>query len=250
MTKVSDVQLEVNSAGCVANFPALLQSEHKAVQQAWQLQWQSMKADPQWGLTASWDAPHLPLRDIMLFVLQVNKARKKQEKRPWKDRSRAIVTNLLHAFVGFLTDVLHQSLSPSSSLNAPSRNVRRSADSDTQKVNLETVWNLCQEATRKGISLAKLAEVREDDAHGGVKPTSTGYWSKKILAMYQDRARTAFLACRHFNIVMDGASHGPETLVSYSYSTDIDGAVAMAVQQLSPGKLMMLSFSLCLFQFH
>jgi len=39
-------------------------------------------------------------------------------------------------------------------------------------------------------------------------------------------------------------------LVSYSYSTDIDGAVAMAVQQLSPGKLMLLSFSLCLFQFH
>ena len=151
------------------------------MQQAWQLQWQSMKADPQWGLTASGDAPHLPLRDIMLFVLQVNKARKKQEKRPWKDRSRAIVTNLLHAFVGFLTDVLHQSLSLSSSLNAPSRNVRRSADSDTQKVNLETVWNLCQEATRKGISLAKLAEVREDDAHGGVKPTSTGYWSKKSL---------------------------------------------------------------------
>lgn len=90
-----------------------------------------------------------------------------------------------------------------------------------------------KQAEESHISLRRLAKLK-----GGASAGSAGAWQRKLLTMYDSRARLFFKFTRRFTIASDGSCHGRHnTLVSIFFGPVLDSACFGRVQVLWPSKV-------------
>lgn len=86
------------------------------------------------------------------------------------------------------------------------------------KMSPHQIWKFIQDSKRTGVSLEKLAEVRERDDHGGVKMKSVPFWSRKLLSMYRQQSRLSFFNVIKICLCTDGITHNcQDFLVTTAY---------------------------------
>lgn len=90
-------------------------------------------------------------------------------------------------------------------------------------VHPDQIWSMLEAAQAKKCSLSVVANLRSDEAHAGAQVSSVEYWNRKVLGIYFEKIKAAFLNIPHINIVTDASTHSQtETIVSICYSHELD----------------------------
>ena len=99
----------------------------------------------------------------------------------------------------------------------------RSADDGEdprRKMSVHRIWDFIEQARNTKVSMMKLAEIRETDRDGGVKPGSVYLWQRKLLSMYKQESSLSFLNVRKLTMVTDSSHHSTKDwLVSLFYNS-------------------------------
>ena len=103
------------------------------------------------------------------------------------------------------------------------------------------IWNFIQDSRRTGVSLEKLADVRERDDHGGVKMKSVPFWSRKLLSIYQQQSRLSFLNVNKMCLCTDGSTHSCKDFlvtVAYHCSEGSEAGAYCTAQHINSAKIL------------
>ena len=101
-------ELHITQGGNVVGFQAMLEAFHRSTMLSWMGQWNSMLASNMVG--TDWAAESLPLLDVVMFIFTVVKARRRQNKSPWQEKSLEVRKNLVNAFAKVLQNSLMKSI--------------------------------------------------------------------------------------------------------------------------------------------
>lgn len=109
------------------------------------------------------------------------------------------------------------------------------------KMSLHQIWTFIEDSKRTGVSLEKLAAVRDREDHAGVNKNSVPYRARKVLSMYRKQSRLAFLGTNKLCICTDGSNHSNhDFLVSVAYhaSCDAEAAAYCTAQHINTAKVL------------
>eukprot|EP00438_Fugacium_kawagutii_P026330 Skav205126 [mRNA] locus=scaffold4215:135:863:+ [translate_table: standard] len=102
----------------------------------------------------------------------------------------------------------------------------------------EKIWSICEEAQRNKCSLSTVVQLRSGEAQAGANVESVEYWTRKILGLYFENTRLAFMGLPHLQLVTDAATHASkETLLSIVYSHEVDICGLTPLQHVSRSKV-------------
>ena len=73
-------------------------------------------------------------------------------------------------------------------------------------MSLSEVWRLIHQSRTSGVSFEKIAELRKDDPHGGIKAGSVWHWQKKLLSMYRNLSKLSFVGASRISVVTDASN--------------------------------------------
>lgn len=97
------------------------------------------------------------------------------------------------------------------------------------KMSLHQIWTFIEDSKRTGVSLDKLASVREREDHAGVNKNSVPFWARKVLSMYRRQSRLAFLGINKICVCTDASSHSNHDFaVSVAYHSSISSTSEVA----------------------
>ena len=74
-------------------------------------------------------------------------------------------------------------------------------------MSLSEVWRLIHQSRTSGVSFEKIAELRKDDPHGGIKAGSVWHWQKKLLSMYRNLSKLSSIGASRISVVTDASTH-------------------------------------------
>ena len=88
-----------------------------------------------------------------------------------------------------------------------------------RKMSVHEIWNFIEQAREVGVSLEKLAEIRQREQHGGIQAKTTNHWCTKMLSLYRQRSQLSFYMVNKLCMVTDAATHNcMDFLVSAFYT--------------------------------
>ncbi len=76
-----------------------------------------------------------------------------------------------------------------------------------RKMSLTKVWKLVHQSRSCGVSFEKIAQLRQGDAHGGIRPGSVARWQKKLLSLYRKLSKLSFVGASRISVVTDASTH-------------------------------------------
>ena len=109
------------------------------------------------------------------------------------------------------------------------------------KMSLHQIWTFIEDSKRTGLSLDKLASVREREDHAGVNKNSVPFWARKVLSMYRQQSRLAFLGINKICICTDASSHSNHDYtvsVAYHSSSTSEVAAYCTAQHVNTAKIL------------
>ena len=234
-------------------------SNHGSIVESVAQSWQEMTAESILG--GSFDSASLI--NAVEFVGVVRKWRRGKKKRPWSNRILAVWSAIKNGLASFLAtgiinkvqhliretpDILERSM--------PSRKKRRTSEGTGTAIvlapdedappqvrvatNVISIWNMHSEAMELGLSMGQLLRSKTKEKQGGATEGACEYWMRKLQAMYNNRAKLAFMDTTHWNIMADSSRFGTrDTLISTIYSHQNDVGAFLSAQVLkSGGKLL------------
>ena len=255
--------LDFSAAGVVNLRSSLSQIAGRNVS-AFNHSWQSMVDSG--TLSSQFSAASLV--DFVVFISSIRRHRRKRFAQALAGHSLEVWERLRHGVVTFLAAVVRadvrqvvQSIPGIENRQVPSRKRKRTNDNvptvdpgplqvavsesgaggrkkkrKSVMADLNSIWNLQAEAQDCGISLGVLIRTKKNETGGGSSETTVNYWSRKLIAMYMERASLAFRGLRHFNVLTDASRFSTdETIVSTAYSPEFDFAVFMNNQKVKSG---------------
>lgn len=102
----------------------------------------------------------------------------------------------------------------------------------------EQIWSICEEAQQTKCSLATVVQLRSREEQAGANKQSVEYWTQKILGLYFENTKLAFMGLPHLQLVTDAATHASkETLLSVVYSPELDICGLTPLQHVSRSKV-------------
>ena len=118
----------------------------------------------------------------------------------------------------------------------------RSADDGEdprRKMSVHRIWDFIEQARNTKVSMMKLAEIRETDRDGGVKPASVYLWQRKLLSMYKQESSLSFLNVRKLTMVTDSSHHSTKDwLVSLFYNSSANCFAHATAQFVNSAKIL------------
>ena len=110
--------------------------------------------------------------------------------------------------------------------------------SSKKKMDVDSIFQFFQTAHRTKVSSVKLAEIRQQDSQGGVRVGTVGYWQRKLVALYLQRARVAFAGTQRVCIAADASRHSAlDYQVSLAYSPERKIGCYFLPQYISSSKV-------------
>ena len=109
------------------------------------------------------------------------------------------------------------------------------------KMSLHQIWTFIEDSKRTGVSLDKLASVREREDHAGVNKHSVAFWARKVLSMYRQQSRLAFLGVNKICICTDASSHSNHDFavsVAYHCSSTSEVSAYCTAQHVNTAKIL------------
>lgn len=109
------------------------------------------------------------------------------------------------------------------------------------KMSLHQIWTFIEDSKRTGVSLEKLASVREREAHGGVNKNSVPFWARKLLSMYRQQSRLAFFGVNKISVCTDASNHSNHdylVTVVYHCSQGAEVAAYCTAQHVNTAKIL------------
>lgn len=192
------------------------------------------------------------LLDVVHFVAVSRRTRRLSGQRAFTPRAAELCLQLQCGLAKLLSRCLNQTVqriidtTPDiESRQIPSRKKRRASSCEQLvlqageqrprrgqvQVDVDSIWELIQEAQDTGVSLPVLARTKKSERQGGCSEHTVKYWLHKLLSMYSARACLAFEGVRFYNLVTDSSTFSTrDTCVSVLYSCERDMGCHLAHQ--------------------
>jgi len=106
-------------------------------------------------------------------------------------------------------------------------------------MSLSEVWRLIHQSRTSGVSFEKIAELRKDDPHGGIKAGSVWHWQKKLLSMYRNLSKLSFVGASRISVVTDASTHScRDYLVTCFFETRLGMGAYGTSQHIRTSKML------------
>ena len=106
-------------------------------------------------------------------------------------------------------------------------------------MSLSEVWRLIHQSRTSGVSFEKIAELRKDDPHGGIKAGSVRHWQKKLLSMYRNLSKLSFVGASRISVVTDASTHScRDYLVTCFFETRLGMGAYGTSQHIRTSKML------------